>query len=266
LLNEKLSCLGCHRIGDQGGKIGPDLSSIQQRLNSVYAFNQIKQPSSVSPNSIMPKITIQERTLELIYHFFFQQDTQTDSAQNISSTEIGPLVFGSSENHEDRYTRLCAACHGRHGDGDGYNAFYLDPAKPTAHSDSEYMSRRPDDTLFDGIYAGGYILNKHHFMPPWGNFLSRDEIQGLVAHIRRLCGCQGPEWSLDDQQRRKFRNKTIQCPGRNIKRNVAIGRRPGRSSRFSPMPLNRWKRARSLKSNRHNRKHLFLKRIKITTR
>ena len=70
--------------------------------------------------------------------------------------------------------------------------------KPAVHSDSAAMSVRPDDTLFDGIYAGGYILNKHHFMPPWGLVLSREQIRGLVARIRELCGCQGPEWSLDD--------------------------------------------------------------------
>ena len=60
------------------------------------------------------------------------------------------------------------------------------------------MSKRPDDTLFDGIHAGGSVLNKSHFMPAWGHSFSAEEIRELVKHIRSLCRCEGPAWSRDD--------------------------------------------------------------------
>jgi hypothetical protein len=63
------------------------------------------------------------------------------------------------------------------------------------------MARRSDDALFDTIFSGGYIMNRSNFMPPFGATLTRDEIRGLVGHIRTLCRCQGPAWSRDPQPR-----------------------------------------------------------------
>jgi hypothetical protein len=37
-------------------------------------------------------------------------------------------------------------------------------------------------------------------MPGWGETFSRQEIGGLVAHLRQLCQCQGPGWSLDGKR------------------------------------------------------------------
>ena len=69
------------------------------------------------------------------------------------------------------------------------------PVRPTVHADSGYMAQRPDDTLFDGIFAGGYILNKSNRMPAWGETLSREQIWALVGYLRKLCRCRGPEWA-----------------------------------------------------------------------
>ena len=63
------------------------------------------------------------------------------------------------------------------------------------------MSPRPDDTLYDGIHAGGWILGKSHRMPGFGASLDDDQIRSLVAYIRTLCDCQGPAWSRDGRRR-----------------------------------------------------------------
>ena len=94
------------------------------------------------------------------------------------------------------YLTYCAACHGSAGQGDGYNARYLS-VKPTAHANASYLATRPDDTLYDGIHAGGYVLNKSHLMPPWGAMLSPKQIRELVRYLRTLCQCEGPAWSRD---------------------------------------------------------------------
>jgi len=54
------------------------------------------------------------------------------------------------------------------------------------------MSTRLDDTLFDGIHAGGRILDRSHRMPSFGQTLSPEEIRALVGQMRRLCRCQEP--------------------------------------------------------------------------
>ena len=59
------------------------------------------------------------------------------------------------------------------------------------------MSLRPDDTLYDGIAAGGYVLDKSTRMPAVGRMLSPRQIRALVAHISVLCDCREPAWASD---------------------------------------------------------------------
>jgi mono/diheme cytochrome c family protein len=94
------------------------------------------------------------------------------------------------------YTRLCAACHGEAGRGDGYNARYLS-VRPADHTDPAAMAMRPDDVLYDAIAAGARYLDRSPEMPGFGDVLDDSRIRGLVAYIRTLCSCEGPAWSRD---------------------------------------------------------------------
>jgi mono/diheme cytochrome c family protein len=93
--------------------------------------------------------------------------------------------------------KYCAGCHGVNGNADGYNRKYL-PISPLRFSDPKELEKISDGVLYDGIYAGGYILNKSHLMPSWGYTLSDDEITQLVKYIRELCNCNPPKWSTKD--------------------------------------------------------------------
>ncbi len=201
LLREKLPCLGCHRLGDDGGRIGPDLSSLATRLQPDFALQIIRNPQGVLAETIMPLVVMPPKTADVIENFLIQQSFSRDSLRYLSLVENGPLLHQDLEGGERLYVKHCAVCHGIRGDGDGYNAEYL-PVAPVKHSDSTYMSSRPDDVLFDGIYAGGYILNKSQRMPPWGFTLERSEIWQLVAYMRQLCRCEGPAWSRDNKRLR----------------------------------------------------------------
>jgi cbb3-type cytochrome oxidase cytochrome c subunit len=55
LLIGKLSCLGCHRLGEQGGRIGPDLSDVGQRRPADYIRDMVHDPQLRRPHTIMPK-------------------------------------------------------------------------------------------------------------------------------------------------------------------------------------------------------------------
>jgi len=201
LLNEKLSCLGCHRFGAQGGRIGPDLTTVRQRLQPSYILEIIRDPRAVAPHSIMPKAPIPDEAARLVADFLLQHQQSSDHVSYLSPLECAlihttdPIQSGSRASKN--YLRYCAACHGATGQGDGFNAVFL-KAKPARHADAALMGGRPDDTLFDGIHAGGYILNKSPLMPAWGGSLSAVEIGELVRHIRTLCRCEGPTWSREE--------------------------------------------------------------------
>ncbi len=196
LLREKLPCTGCHQLKGEGGKIGPSLNQVPQRLQSNYVYELIKNPHELIPGTVMPRIPMPERQLELITNYLLQNKEGTSDIVYASLIDQPPYFFGNASTEAGLYLKYCAACHGENGQGDGYNAINL-PVPPTVHANAEYIATRADDTMYDGIYAGGYILNKSNRMPAYGYTLSNEEIRSLVKYIRALCDCEGPAWSLD---------------------------------------------------------------------
>ncbi|HKQ38350.1 MAG TPA: c-type cytochrome [Verrucomicrobiae bacterium] len=191
LLTEKLSCFGCHRFGEAGGRIGPDLAYVRERLQPEYVRNMVRNPRETNPHTIMPQVPMPEETLKLIANLLLHSDEKPMESRYLSLTD-NALLSGTNN-----YAKYCAGCHGEDGRGNGFNAAFL-PQKRTAHANAADMSRRPDDTLFDAIHSGGYIVNRSRLMPPWGESFSAKEIRDLVAHIRTLCRCEGPGWSRDN--------------------------------------------------------------------
>ena len=47
-------CSACHMLGGVGGTIGPDLTKVGSRRSKEWIEDQIKNPKSHNPNSIMP--------------------------------------------------------------------------------------------------------------------------------------------------------------------------------------------------------------------
>jgi len=196
LILNKLSCTGCHIINGSGGKIGPDLSQVPNRLNPDYVRQLLDNPHQFDENIIMPVDPLTKRWKEDIVSFLFQQEKISSQSTYLSLIDNEPLTMVTDASYENQYRWKCAICHGVTGDGNGYNAKFM-KVKPTNHSDGAYMSQRADDTMFDGIYNGGYYLNKSNQMPGWGQSLTMSDISGLVDYMRQLCNCEGPEWSRD---------------------------------------------------------------------
>jgi cbb3-type cytochrome oxidase cytochrome c subunit len=56
-LIKRFGCYGCHKINDYTGlrKVGPDLRKIANKVNQTWAFNWIKNPKKLQPDSKMPR-------------------------------------------------------------------------------------------------------------------------------------------------------------------------------------------------------------------
>ncbi|MGH7250886.1 MAG: c-type cytochrome [Nitrospiraceae bacterium] len=56
----KYGCNGCHKIGEEGGVVGPALDRAGFRLNSTWTYRWIKYPQSMKPDTRMPNLGISD--------------------------------------------------------------------------------------------------------------------------------------------------------------------------------------------------------------
>jgi cytochrome c553 len=80
------------------------------------------------------------------------------------------------------FEQYCVVCHGQSGEGDGFNAYNLNP-KPHSLSDSTYMKALSIETLTETISFGGKGVNKSVLMPAYQNTLSKTQISNVVVYI-----------------------------------------------------------------------------------
>jgi len=95
------------------------------------------------------------------------------------------------ETGAELYTMYCTQCHGFDGDGRGVNAAVME-VLPRAHSDPVEMGARQDSDLTKVIDGGGKSINKSVLMPAWGAYLTPEQIEKLVRHLRVLCCGEAP--------------------------------------------------------------------------
>lgn len=97
-----------------------------------------------------------------------------------------PALAGDAGHGRDLYEIYCTQCHGINGDGGGLNVRDMS-VQPRDHTDPVEMGARTDEELVKVIRHGGKAIDKSVLMPAWGDNLSDEQIDDLVAYLRRLC-------------------------------------------------------------------------------
>lgn len=101
-----------------------------------------------------------------------------DEYANLQSPELSDSEIASGG---ELYTRMCAACHGEAGLGDGPSATSLNPApSPVAHT-SAMLS---DGYLYWRIAEGGVEFKSA--MPAWKGSLTEGDTWALIGYMRAL--------------------------------------------------------------------------------
>ncbi|MBM4267687.1 MAG: c-type cytochrome [Deltaproteobacteria bacterium] len=194
LLEEKLPCLGCHRLDGRGGRIGPDLTAARERLRPEFVARMIDDPQATVAHVTMPRVPLGAGERDRLADFLLAEGEPPPPTEYLSVLDHPTIALPREAGAAHDYALYCAPCHGATGEGDGFNARYL-PSPPTRHADATVLRERADDTLFDGIHGGGAILDRSHLMPAWGETLSNERIAALVGYLRELCDCDGPAWA-----------------------------------------------------------------------
>ena len=124
-------------------------------------------------------------------HKFHQSGTALQNDRDSLSAAIADSLI-----HNDpwiRYTyterqgkqlfeQYCVVCHGQTGEGDGFNAYNLNP-KPHSLSDSTYMKALSIETLTETISFGGNGVNKSVLMPAYQKTINKTQISNVVVYI-----------------------------------------------------------------------------------
>jgi ubiquinol-cytochrome c reductase cytochrome b subunit len=64
VLYDKNGCAACHSVFGKGGTIGPELTHVGSKKDRDWLIRHFRDPQALSPGSIMPKVTLEEKQLD----------------------------------------------------------------------------------------------------------------------------------------------------------------------------------------------------------
>ena len=99
----------------------------------------------------------------------------------IVSAQSGPVKTGA-----DVYRSACAACHGADGKGAPRTTVGFETQLPD-FSKCAFSTAEPDVDWISTVHLGGRVRGLDRNMPAFGDALSSDEIERVVAYVRGFC-------------------------------------------------------------------------------
>jgi len=110
----------------------------------------------------------------------------SSSGGNRTGTETkASVVRAKFEEGKVVFNERCAVCHGDQADGEGPMAKTISPPKPADFRREEYATM-PVDSIRAVVVKGGAALGRNPRMPAWGEELSDEEIEAVVAFVRSV--------------------------------------------------------------------------------
>jgi ubiquinol-cytochrome c reductase cytochrome b subunit len=217
-------CPGCHKVNGQGGSVGPELSgSTLSGKDRKWLVDQVTDPKSHDPNSIMPPFTgLGKEQLGNLVSYLMSLSTGAapsgPGAQGKKTAVSLPaaaapalpteekaleapegkaaFIIGSAGNGADLYKEQCISCHGPEGRGgvanpgsDDGTVPPLGPIDRALYSvDPKVFAASIDRMIQHGAMPSGPHPALH--MPAWGDTrsLTQEEISNLEAYIMKLNG------------------------------------------------------------------------------
>jgi mono/diheme cytochrome c family protein len=87
-----LGCYGCHRIGDQGHDIGPDLSELGDKLNREWLLRWLKKPEDYMADSKMGDFHLRDEEVQALTDYLMIQRSPPVSGDAVVCKEIPPAT------------------------------------------------------------------------------------------------------------------------------------------------------------------------------
>ncbi len=183
-------CSTCHRVGNQGGILGPDLTTIGFRKSEAWLDLWLKNPPNWKKHTLMPNFYLKDHVRKEIVAYLtslkgesFREGTPPWNQAELMNDPVkrGEVVF-------DRVG--CAGCHGKTGKGGNPNNNVVGGLIPSLTRTAEGFSK---EELKDKIKKGSKPAPENTNAPPpmidmpaWGEYLKEDELDAMVEYLYSL--------------------------------------------------------------------------------
>jgi cbb3-type cytochrome oxidase cytochrome c subunit len=158
-------CTSCHAVGDDGPKVGPDLTQASIHKDAAWMIQHFKRPSAMRPGSSMPSIQLSDAQLNSLALFLLKLNPQnaTALANAPDFATAGALVYQA--NH-------CSGCHQVNGMG-------MKIGPPL-----NGLAQRRSRSWVEEHFAQPQELSPGSLMPPYR--LAPRELENLTAYLFAL--------------------------------------------------------------------------------
>ncbi len=183
-------CNSCHRVGNSGGAYGPDLTYMGFRATREWLNLYLKDPRAWKSNTPMPNFHLTDQARSRIADYLFSLKGRDFSATG-KPWDRKDILGDPVKRGGVIYERVgCASCHGRDGKGGYPNNNVTGGQIPAlirtaeGYSKEEVVARIRNGKKSDKADLNG--PDPMVLMPGWGEVLTSDEIDALVAYLYSL--------------------------------------------------------------------------------
>jgi len=186
---EALNCKACHRVGEDGGLGGPDLTYVGFRHSREWLDLWLKNPQGWRPGTIMPNPNLSDKARAALADYLsglkgeaFAGAPPWDSPElKDKPVERGLMIYSRAG---------CIGCHGKDGAGGYPNNNVKGSAIPALSNVSATFTKEElTRKIKNGVKPekadpGG--PEPLVAMPPWGQVLKDDEVAAVVEYLFSL--------------------------------------------------------------------------------
>ena len=185
------NCIACHSIGGVGAKGGPDLLGLAKQHSSGWLDEQLVNPQTIYPGSIMPAYDLDTNSRKAI--LIFMASATAEDAQAILSQRTKPLTprDAAIEAGKQSFARFgCVGCHGLELQGGVPNPNSQGGEVPSLlHASDDYTEEEVIKIIQNGKVppvenAKGPAAPL--YMPSWKHVLTDEDIHRIADYLWSL--------------------------------------------------------------------------------
>jgi len=194
-------CASCHKVGEMGSAVGPDLTMVGFRHNAVWLDLFIKAPQEWKKDTLMPDKKLSPEARAAIVSYLAMLKGQ-DWGKGERPWDAPSLIRDPLARGRVIYNRAgCVGCHGPDGVGGYPNNNVKGGLIPALNKVKEGFSKAELITkIRKGVAQSQKADEKgetpHIRMPAWSETLDDGEIEAVAAYLLSVspAGAEKPEF------------------------------------------------------------------------